>query len=171
MQHCHPCQVVTMSHKREPLRMTPMHREPWKEVAMDFWCPIHIGEYLLVTVFKQSRWAEVEFVTSTSTRAVIPRLDKTFSSLGIPESVRSDNRPPFNGQEFSDFSKYLGLCHERKTPLNQQANVEAEQFMRILKKHYQISKMTGQTSSKKYTGSSVPIGQRHTAPLRSLQQT
>ena len=156
VQHCHPCQVVTMSHEREPLRMTPMPREPWKEVAMDFWGAIHTGEYLLVTVCKQSRWAEVEFVTSTSTRAVVPRLDKTFASLGIPESVSSDNGPPFNGQEFSDFSKYLGFRHERKTPLNPQANAEAEQFMRVLKKLYQISKLTGQ---------------RHTAPLRSLQQT
>ena len=54
---------------------------------------------------KQSRWAEVEFVTSTSARAVIPKMDKTFASLGIPVSVSSDNGPPFNSQDFSDFSK------------------------------------------------------------------
>ena len=143
VHHCHPCQVVTMSHEREPLRMTPMPRESWKEVAMDFWGPIHTGEYLLVTVCKQSRWAEVEFVTSTSTRAVIPRLDKTFASLGIPESVSSDNGPPFNRQEFSDFMKYLGFRHERKTPLNPQANAEAKKFMRVLKKLYPLSKLTG----------------------------
>ena len=29
IQHCHPCQVVTVSQEREPLRMTPMPREPW----------------------------------------------------------------------------------------------------------------------------------------------
>lgn len=76
--------------------MTPLPSEPWKEVAVDFWGPIHTGEYLLVTVCKQSRWAEVEFVTSTSARAVIPKMDKTFASLGIPVSVSSDNGPPFN---------------------------------------------------------------------------
>ena len=143
IQHCHPCQVVTVSQEREPLRMTPMPNEPWKEVAMDFWGPIHTGEYLLVTICKQSRWAEVEFLTSTSARAVIPKLDKTFASLGIPVSVSSDNGPPFNGKDFSDFSQYLGFRHERKTPLNPQANAEAEQFMRILKKLYQISQLTG----------------------------
>jgi len=37
----------------------------------------------------------------------------------------------------------LGFRHERKTPLNLQANAEAEQFMRVLKKLYQISKLTG----------------------------
>lgn len=110
---------------------------------MDFWGPIHTGEYLLVTICKQSRWAEVQFVTSTSARAVIPKLDKTFASLGIPVSVSSDNGPPFNGKDFSDFSQYLGFRHEWKTPLNPQANAEAEQFMRILKKLYQISQLTG----------------------------
>lgn len=143
IQHCHLCQVVSMSQEREPLRMTPLPSEPWKEVAVDFWGPIHTGEYLLVTVCKQSRWAEVEFVTSTSARAVIPKMDKTFASLGIPVSVSSDNGPPFNSQDFRDFSKYLGFRHERKTPLNLQANAEAEQFMRVLKKLYQISKLTG----------------------------
>ena len=143
IQHCHPCQVVSMSQEREPLRMTPLSSEPWKEVVVDFWGPIHTGEYLLVTVCKQSRWAEVEFVTSTRARAVIPKMDKTFASLGIPVSVSSDNGPPFNSQDFRDFSKYLGFRHERKTPLNPQANAEAEQFMRVLKKLYQISKLTG----------------------------
>lgn len=88
IQHCHPCQVVSMSQEREPLRMTPLPSEPWKEVAVDFWGPIHTGEYLLVTVCKQSRWAEVEFATSTSARAVIPKMDKIFASLGIPVSVK-----------------------------------------------------------------------------------
>ena len=43
----------------------------------------------------------------------------------------------------SDFSKYLGFRHEGKTLLNLQANAEAEQFMRVLTKLYQISKLTG----------------------------
>ena len=70
IQHCHLSQVVSMSHEREPLCMTPMPSEPWNEVAIDFWGPIHTREYLLVTVCKQStcRWAEVEFVTFTSIR-------------------------------------------------------------------------------------------------------
>ena len=124
--------------------MTTMPSEPWKDVALDFWGPIHTGEYLLVTVCKQSRRAEVECVNSTSARAVIPKMDKTFASLGIPVSVSRDNEPLFNSQDFSDFSNYyLGFCHERKTPLNPQANAEAEQFMRVLKKLYQISKLTG----------------------------
>ena len=48
-------QVVTESQEQEPLRMTSMPSEPWKDVAVDFWSPSHTGEYLLVKVCKQSR--------------------------------------------------------------------------------------------------------------------
>jgi len=67
-------------------------------------------------------------------------MDKTFASLGIPVSLSSDNGHPFNNQDFSDFSKYLGFRQERKTPLNPQANAGAEQFIRVLKK---LKKLTG----------------------------
>ena len=70
-------------------------------------------------------------------------MDKTVASLGVPVSVSSDSGPPFNSQDFGDLSKYLGFRHEQKTPLNPQANAEAEQFLRVLKKLYQISKLTG----------------------------
>ena len=143
IQHCHPCQVVTVSQDKEPLRMSHMPSETWQEVAVDFWGPIHTGEYLLVVVCKQSRWVEVEFVSGTSAKAVVPKLDRMFAALGIPVTVGSDNGPPFNGGEFRDFSKYLGFNHQRKTPMNPQANGEAEQFMRILKKVYQITRLTG----------------------------
>ena len=91
IQHCHPCQVVTPLNEREPLRMSPLPSEPWKEVTIDFWGPINTGEYLLVVICKHSRWVEVEFVSATSGRAVLPKLDRIFSSLGIPLFVGSDN--------------------------------------------------------------------------------
>ena len=80
----------------------------------------------MVTVSKQFRWAQIEFVTFTSARSVVPKLDKTFASLSITVSTSSDNGPPFNGQDFKDFSTHLGFRHERKTPLNPQANAEAD---------------------------------------------
>ena len=84
IQHCHPCQVVTPANECEPLRMSPLLSEPCKEVAIDFWGPISRGEYLLVVICKHSPWVEVEFLSTTSARAVIPKLDRIFSSLGIP---------------------------------------------------------------------------------------
>lgn len=53
--------------------------------------PIFRGEYLLVTVCKQSRWAEIEFVTSTSARAVMATLDKPIQA-GCPQAAKKDPR-------------------------------------------------------------------------------
>lgn len=143
ISNCHPCQVVTTSPDKEPLRMSRLPSETWQEVALDFWGPINSGEYLLVTVCKQSRWAEIEFVTSTSAGAVVPKLGRLFASLGLAATVESDNGPPFNGHDFKNFSKYLGFTHKLKIPLNPQANGEAEQFMRIVEKLYQVNRLTG----------------------------
>lgn len=54
--------------------------------------------------------------------------------MGIPVSV---------SQDFRDLRKYLDFRQERKTPLNPQANAEAEQFMSVLTKLYQIRKLAG----------------------------
>ena len=78
-------------------------------MAIVFWEPISTGEYLLVVICKHSQWVEIEFVSTTSARAVLRKLDRTFSSLGIPLIIGNDNGPPFNGQDFLNFRTYLGF--------------------------------------------------------------
>ncbi|KAK3721864.1 hypothetical protein QZH41_011500, partial [Actinostola sp. cb2023] len=62
------------------------------------------------------------------------QLDAIFSRQGIPDVLKSDNGPPFNGHEFSNFAEYLGFHHRKITPVWPKANGEAERFMRSLKK-------------------------------------
>ena len=54
-----------------------------------------------------SRFPFVEPVSSTSARAVIPKLDQLFSSFGPPRIVKFVNGPPFNGEEFTKFAYTL----------------------------------------------------------------
>ena len=42
------------ANEREPLQMSPLPSEPWKEVPIDFWGPINTGEYLLVVIIMQT---------------------------------------------------------------------------------------------------------------------
>ena len=106
---------------REPLQMSPLPASPWRELSVDF---KHLSscEYLLVITDDYSRYPVVEIVLSTSASTVIPQLDKTFSTFGIPEIVRSDNGPPFNGREFREFAQTLGFKHRKVTPLWPRAN-------------------------------------------------
>ncbi len=57
----------------------------------------------MVVIDDYSHFPVVEVLTSTSSKAVIPKLDNIFSTFGIPTVGRSDNGPPFNGHEFSQF--------------------------------------------------------------------
>ena len=71
---------------------------------------------------------------STSAKAVLNKLDRIFGAFGVPQVVKSDNYPPFNGHEFVQFADYLGFKHRKVTPLWPEANGEVERFMKTLGK-------------------------------------
>ena len=124
--------------------MTDLPTGPWKQVSIDFKGPFPTGEYLLVIIDDYSRFPEVEIVNSTSARSVIPKLDSVFARQGIPEIVKSDNGPPFNGEEFEKFAAYLGFDHQKSTPpLWPRSNAEAERFIEILVKAVQTATVSG----------------------------
>ena len=144
VQNCLSCQVATAkSPSPEPLRMTPLPSAPWKEVAVDFAGPFPTGEYIMVVTDEFRRFPEVEILTSMSARAVIPKLDAIFARQGIPEVLKSDNGPPFNGLEFQNFADYLGFKHRRITPYWPKANGEAERLIQTLSKSIKIAHLEG----------------------------
>ncbi|CAB4043006.1 Transposon Ty3-G Gag-Pol poly [Paramuricea clavata] len=136
IQNCLPCQVATSGNHPppEPLKMTQLPSEPWKEVAMDFLGPFPTGEYFLVVIDAFSRFPEVEVLTTVFAKAVLPKLNAIFSRQGLPEVLKSDNGPPFNAPEFESYAKHCGFTHRNITPYWPQANGEAERFMRTLQK-------------------------------------
>ena len=141
--YCTTCQILTNTKNLEP----PLHNRNTKstmaEVSMDFRGPLLSGNYLFVVIDDYSRCPEVEVLKSLSHSAVIHRLDKIFSTHGIPEIAKSDNGPPFNSSAFQVFAQYLGFKHQRITPHWPQANGEVERFMRTLKKSLQSSQPDG----------------------------
>ncbi|TKS65153.1 Retrovirus-related Pol polyprotein from transposon 17.6 [Collichthys lucidus] len=116
---------------------------PWHSVSADFYGPLPTGEYLLVIIDDYTRYPVVESVRSTSASTVIPVMDKIFSMFGIPRVVKTDNGPPFNSDQFSQFADYLGFHHRRITPLWPQANATAERFMRTLGKAVRVAETQG----------------------------
>ena len=107
VKKCFPCQIATLKPSREPLKMTPLPDGPWQQVSIDF-CEV-AGHYVLVVIDDYSRFPEVEIVHSTSAKAVLPKLDRVFAAYGVPQVVKSDNGPPFNGHEFAQFADYPGF--------------------------------------------------------------
>ncbi len=143
VKECMPCQAANPAQKLEPLCMTTLPKCPWTEVSIDFAGPFPCGNYLLVVIDDFSRYPEVEIVSSTSARATIPKLDAIFARQGIPEVVKTDNGPPFQGKEFVAFAKYCGFHHRKITPLWPRANGEAERFMRTVNKSIKTANAEG----------------------------
>ena len=115
VKRCFPCQIATPKTSQELLKMTPLPDGPWQQVSIDF-CEV-AGHYVLVVIDDDSRFPEVEIVHLTSAKVVFPKLDRVFATYGVPQVVKSDNGPPFNGHEFAQFADYLGFKHRRVTPL------------------------------------------------------
>lgn len=55
--------------------------------------------------------------------------------------VKTDNGPPFNGQEFAAFTRHLNFRHQKITPLWPQANGTVERFMATIKKTMQQAEL------------------------------
>ena len=119
---CIPRLAATDKNTREPLQMTEMPKQAWISVSMDFCGPFPYGKYFLDLIDGFSRFPIVEIITSITAKVVIEKLDKIFSEYGIPEVLRTDNRPPMNSADFQNFSKQFGFKHRKTTPIWPQAN-------------------------------------------------
>ena len=115
-------------------KMTPLPDGLLKSLSADFYGPLPTGEYLIVIIDDYSHFPIVEIVYSTSARVVIPVSDKTFSIFGIPDELKTDNGPPFQGSKFANFAKHMGFKNHKVTPLWSLANGQCERFMRNLGK-------------------------------------
>lgn len=120
-----PHAITATATPHEPLHMTTLPDDPRHNISFDFWGPFPIGFNLLVMICELSRFSEVVIVNSTSVERVIPQIDRVFSTLGILCIVKSDNGPPFNSHQFTQFIKELGFHHRKITPLHQQDNSES----------------------------------------------
>lgn len=144
VKQCIPCQATSVSNLRDPIVMSDLPSGPWINVSVDF-ADLPSGEHLLVISDDYSRFPVVEIVSSTSAKAIIPKLDRVFAMFGVPEVVRSDNGPPFNSSEFAKFAQYLGFSHRKITPRWPRANGEVERLMRTLKKTVRTAATEGKS--------------------------
>lgn len=144
VENCVACQAVGPNNPPEPMRITPTATEPWQSLAIDFYGPIpQGGQYLLVVTDTYSKFPEVEIVKSTSAKACIPKLDRIFATHGIPSKIKTDNGPPFNGDDFKRYTATLGIEWKTSTPLWPQGNGNAESIMKPIGKLIKASSLEG----------------------------
>ena len=65
----------------------------------------------MVTIDVYSRFPEIEIVHSTAAKGTISKLDRIFYTKGIPKILKSENGPPFLGNEFKAYMQENGTTH------------------------------------------------------------
>ena len=71
----------------------------WTKVSLDFGSFPH-GRVMMVITDSYTKYPVVEIISSTAFPRVMLALEKVFAMLGLPEEIKTDNGPPFQGQEF-----------------------------------------------------------------------
>ena len=87
----------------------------------------------LLLVDSHSKWIDVHITNSSTTAVTIEKLQLTFSSLGLPEILVTDNGPSFSSSEFTDFVKANGIQHVKTVQYHPASNGLAERAIQTFK--------------------------------------
>ena len=144
---CLPCLASTEVKHRDPLTPSTPPPTPWSKLAGDHWGPTPDGKYLLLLIDELTRFPEVAVVNSTSADANIEALDSIFTRHGYPDSIKTDNSPPFNGTGSHLLKQYFlwaGIDHNPTTSADDpEANGLAEAAMKHCKKVWHTAVVEG----------------------------
>ena len=103
VSQCSACNSCRAHLQKQPLISHPVPELPWSTVAADIfdW----EGLQYLVMVDSYSEWFEMDSLSDMSSRTVIGKLQRLFSTHGIPEKLLTDNGRQFVSREFKLFSQ------------------------------------------------------------------
>ena len=94
-----------------------------------------------------TRFPAAKIVPSTGGSHVIPAIEDIYVDFGYPDTHRTDNGPPFDSQEFNEFSRSHGIKHRKVFPYHPQAN-PVETLMKPLGKAMKIANYGRQSKGK-----------------------
>ena len=129
---CLPCNAAQSHNPPVPLQPNLLPDRPWQKLHCDFKGPIGEKYYLHIVIDQYSKYPEVDIVTSTSFSKLRPVLDRIFPTHGIPETVSSDNGPPYKSHEMEKYAAEMGFQMTHVTPDDPQCNGFAENFVKLM---------------------------------------
>lgn len=135
---CDTCNAYSQENSREPLISHETPSRPWEKVGVDLF--YLDGKDYLLTVDYYSDFFEVDRLHDKKGTEVIRKLKAHFSRYGLPCVVMSDNGPPFNGKQFSDFAKAYEFQHVTSSPRYPQSNGKVENAIKTAKRILEKSK-------------------------------
>ncbi|XP_062557570.1 uncharacterized protein K02A2.6-like [Armigeres subalbatus] len=135
VETCETCAVNGKPEKPTPMQRIFAPRAVWETIALDFNGPyVKFGEvYILVIVDYRSRYLIARPVKSTGFMHTRKVLEDIFDREGIPKSIKTDNGPPFNGEDYK--TTVPSVEYQRfSRPLFPQQNGLVEGYMKVINK-------------------------------------
>ncbi|CAF1519589.1 unnamed protein product, partial [Adineta steineri] len=125
----------------------PTHN--WSRVHMDFAGPIWGSKWLLLVDAKSKFPLVADMKNDTTANNLCQVLEQVIDWFGPPESLVSDNGPPFNSYEMKKFYNKYGITHITTAPYHPASNGLAERFVRSFKEGMNKEQQSGQTDKSK----------------------
>ena len=125
VKECSTCQSSRKMPPSAPLHPWARPQKPWSRVHIDYAGPFE-GKMFLLISDAYSKWLEVHPTNTSTSATTIELLRKSFSYLGLPDVIVSDNATIFTSAEFAEFLKENEIHHIRSPPYHPASNGLAE---------------------------------------------
>lgn len=141
VQECAGCAAVSRQHPPEPMLRKEIPDRAWQEIAIDFFSAKECATFLVLVDYF-SRYLKVVEMKGTTAGKTIEALEAVFNEQTYPETIRSDNGPPFAGQEFADYCRSKNIRLIRTIPYWPQMNGLVERQNQGILRALRIAKAT-----------------------------
>ncbi|XP_055622847.1 uncharacterized protein K02A2.6-like [Toxorhynchites rutilus septentrionalis] len=121
IQECAGCASVSVQGPAEPMIRKEMPECAWQEIAVDFFSAKEYATFLVVVDY-YSRFLKVIEMKGTTAAKTIEALESIFMEQTYPETIRSDNGPPFSSEEISNYCVRKNIRLIRTIPYWPQMN-------------------------------------------------
>lgn len=172
IQVCAGCIAVSNQMPPEPMHRKEMPDRAWQEIAIDFFSAKECATFLVVVDY-YSRFLQVVEMKGTTASKTIEALEELFMTHTYPETIRSDNGPPFSSEEFATFCIGKNIRLIRTIPYWPQMNGLVERTNQGILRALRIAKATHQDWRKAvrehvYTYNTTPHSITGMAPMELL---
>ena len=147
VQACDDCQKLRPSPVKEPLIQDTVPNRPFEMATSDLY---QLGtKFYLIYADRYSGYPMLsEFSACPSASNLINEFRWCFSTMGVPNVLRSDQGRQYDSQQMSAFFEHWGVKWVPSSPHNSQSNGHAENTVKALK--YLLKKCDGKVNSDEF---------------------
>lgn len=91
------------------------------------------GVKIIILVDSYSKWLDAHIMQGSDCNKTIDKLSVSFSTLGYPQEIVTDNGPPFNAAFFENFCKSHGIQLTHTPPYHAKSNGATEKAVQSIK--------------------------------------